>query len=118
MSKYKNKKVEYKGIKFSSIKEKDRYIILEHMQQIGEIKDLRLQVPFILQDEYTIDNKKVRPIKYICDFCYLKKIDGEIPAWIEVIEDVKASLKYKTEVYKLKKKIFEYKYGVKIKEVY
>lgn len=44
-SKYHNKKVQYDGITFDSIKEKSWYIKYKLMQQAGEIHDLQLQVP-------------------------------------------------------------------------
>jgi hypothetical protein len=49
----------------------------------------------------------VRAIKYRADFQYIE--GGQI-----VVEDVKGR---KTDVYKLKKKLFEYRYGMPIREV-
>lgn len=118
MSKYRNKKTIVDNIEFSSKKEAGKFLELKDLEQKGHIKDLRLQVPFILQEGYTIDNKKIRPIIYVADFVYMENLNGDIPMWKEVVADVKASAKYQTEVYKLKKKIFEYKYNTRIKEFY
>lgn len=107
MMKYKNKKITFKGIKFDSIKERDYYTILKNYENIGRIKDLKLQVPFELIPSYKINNKTIRGIKYIADFTYIQ--DNKLH-----IVDVKG---YRTEVYKLKKKLFEYKYKIEIEEI-
>jgi hypothetical protein len=114
MSKYKNKKVVIDNITFDSNKEGMRYLELKQKESNGQIKDLRLQVKFELQPSYKIDNKTIRAINYVCDFVYMENINGDIPSWKQVIEDVKG---YRTDVYKLKKKLFEYKYGIEIEEV-
>ena len=46
--KYRNKRVEYEGIVFDSLKEKRRYCQLQILEKNGSISDLRLQVPFEL----------------------------------------------------------------------
>ena len=81
-SKYGAKKCEYDGIKFDSQKERDRYIELKLLEKGGAIRDLQLQVPFVLQDGFEFNGKKILPIKYIADFTYWA--NGEL-----VIEDVK-----------------------------
>jgi hypothetical protein len=106
-SKYGAKKCEYEGIKFDSQKERDRYIELKLLEKGGGITDLQLQVPFVLQDSFEFNGKKILPIKYIADFTYWK--NGEL-----VIEDVKGK---KTDVYELKKKMFMYRYKKYIREV-
>lgn len=110
MSKYNAKKVIVDGITFDSKKESKRYLELKQMQENGEIHDLQLQVPFELipSFEIVIDGKKRkrRKMQYIADFVYYI---GNV----RIIEDVKGR---KTEVYKIKKKIFEYKYKETIKE--
>ena len=109
MNKYHNKKVIYKGIKFDSIKERNWYMILENYVRNGRIKDLKRQVPFELIPTYKINNKTVRKMQYIADFTYITTNDNKLH-----IVDTKG---YKTEVYKLKKKIFEYKYKMEIEEI-
>lgn len=105
--KYKNKKTTYNGIKFDSKKEMEHYIYLLAQQEAGIISDLELQKKFVILDSYEIEGKKVRPITYVCDFYYIK--EGR-----PVVVDVKG---YKTEVYRLKKKIFESRYNIKILEI-
>ncbi len=113
-NKYKNKKTEYRGIKFDSIKEKNRYLILKDMERLGQIEELQLQVKYELQPSYKIGNKKIRSINYIADFVYYKIYKrGGTEIREQIIEDCKG---YKTQIYKIKKKMFEYKYGMEIKE--
>ena len=108
MSKYHNKKTVYQGLKFDSLREKNRYIYLKELENKGEIKNLELQKKYILQDKYKFNGKTVRAISYICDFYYIDK-DGK-----EHIEDAKG---LKTDVYTIKKKLFEYKYQTAIEEI-
>ena len=113
-NKYHNKKVTYNGIKFDSKKEMQRYKDLELLESTDYICNLELQKKFLLQEGYTnAKGKKIRPIYYIADFYYFDLLKDK---W--VVEDVKASKTYKTEVYKLKKKMFEYKYNLTIDEIY
>lgn len=102
MSKYHARKTVVDGITFDSRREASRYEVLKGMESRGEIKDLRLQVRYELIPKHG----KNRAVFYIADFVYVQ--DGE-----EVVEDCKG---YRTEIYKLKKKIFEWRYGKEIKE--
>ena len=110
MSKYNSRKTVIDGITFDSKKEAKRYVELKKKQEEGEITDLRLQVPFELVPSFTIEidgkKRKRRNIRYIADFTYYE--NGQ-----KVVEDVKGR---KTEIKKIKKKLFEYKYKATIKE--
>ena len=106
-NKYYNKKVEYDGIKFDSVKEKNRYIGLKQLERLGVIQNLQRQVKYELQPSFKLNGKTIRSITYIADFVYIQ--DG-----VEVIEDVKG---VRTKEYLLKKKLFEYKYQKEIKEI-
>lgn len=108
-NKYNNTKVEYKEIKFDSIKEMKHYQLLEYLQKIGEIKELKLQVPYELIPTYKINGKTIRKCVYIADFVYFDTKDNRIH-----VVDTKG---FRTDTYKLKKKLFEYKYGVEVEEV-
>ena len=109
-SKYKNEKIVIDGIKFDSNREGQRYLDLKMLERAGEIKNLRLQYKFVLQDGYVgPSGKKIRPITYIADFVYWDVRKGCI-----VVEDSKGM---RTDVYKLKKKLFEFKYGMPINEI-
>ena len=70
-NKYKNKSVEYHGIKFDSKKEMAYYIKLELLEQKGIIKDLELQKSFELQPSFKINGKTSRKITYKADFSYI-----------------------------------------------
>lgn len=107
-SKYKAKKVVIDGIKFDSQKEGSHYQELKLLEKRGIIKNLKLQTRFELQPSYKKNGKTIRAINYIADFTYF--LNGKL-----IVEDTKG---FRTEVYKLKKKIFEYKYPeLEIKEV-
>lgn len=103
--KYKAKKVVVDGITFDSKKEARRYQELKLLEKAGVIKGLVLQPCFLLQDKFKYKDKTERKIKYIADFQYYVVKDKR---W--VIEDVKG---YKTDVYKLKRKLFLKRYGDK-----
>lgn len=92
----------FDGIIFDSKREKDRYLELIMLEKANIVKDLKLQVPFILVDK----SKWGRAIKYIADFTYIS--NDQL-----VVEDCKG---FRTPVYKLKKRLFSERYGVEIKE--
>ena len=103
-SKYHAKRTEVDGIKFASKKEAKRYQELKILQENGVITNLRLQVPFILFEK----SEYGRVIKYIADFVYY-----DLNEHSEIVEDSKG---FRTDVYKLKKRMMGEKYGIKIKE--
>lgn len=109
--KYKNKKTLVDGIMFSSAKEAKRYLELKTKEGNDEIQDLKTQVPFLLQESFKINGKTIRKIEYVADFTYIE--NGEL-----IVEDVKASKFFQTDIFKLKKKLFAYKYKKEIKEIY
>lgn len=102
-SKYHAKKTEVDGIVFASKKEALRYGELRQMERAGKIEHLRLQVPYVLYEKSVYG----RCVRYVADFVYVEN-------GVEVVEDVKG---YKTDVYKLKKRIMAEKYGVVIREI-
>ena len=113
-SKYKNKKVKVNGKVFDSKKEAKRYQELKLLEKSGIIKDLELQKRFILLEGFKKNNKTYRPIYYYADFVYYLIYEKKT-----VVEDVKGCKYFTTDVYKLKKKLFEYKYpDLTITEVY
>ena len=118
--KYRNKRVEYEGIVFDSLKEKRRYCQLQILEKNGIISDLRLQVPFelipaIYEDEVVqmktktkIKKKLVqRSTTYVADFVYIQ--DGKM-----IVEDTKG---FRTKEYELKKKMMRAFLGIEIKEI-
>lgn len=112
MSKYYSRKVIIDGIKFDSKKEGNRYLELKLLLKAGKIRDLELQKKFELQEKYKINGKTIRAISYIADFTYWDNEKNEM-----IVEDVKGGKATQTQIYKLKKKIFMYRYGIEIKEV-
>lgn len=109
-NKYHNKKVFYDGHWFDSQKEKAWYIKFKLMEKAGEIKNLRLQVPFCLIETFKRNDKTYRATSYVADFVYTDKEDK-----LHVV-DVKSKAT-KTQVYQLKKKLMAWKYGIEIEEV-
>lgn len=109
MSKYYSKKVIVDNIKFDSKKEAEYYLDLKLLLKSGAIKNLELQQEYVLQDSFKLNNKTRRKITYKADFTYITTSDSKMH-----VVDVKG---YKTEVYKLKKKLFEYLYRIEIEEV-
>ena len=100
MSKYRNKKTQIGMYVFDSIAESKRYKELALLEKAGQIKGLELQPKFLLQEGFKKNGKTYRKIEYIADFMYIE--NGKV-----IIEDVKGM---ETDVFKLKRKMFEYKY--------
>lgn len=109
MSKYNSNKMVVDRIVFDSKKEAMYYLHLRTLLKQGKIKDLELQKEYILQDKFKINGKTQRKISYKADFTYFSVEDNKLH-----VVDVKG---FKTEIYKIKKKLFEYKYGIEIEEV-
>ena len=104
MSKYGAIKTTVDGIKFDSKAEARHYQTLKCLERAGEISDLELQPKF----DFTIPgfNKDKKIFTYKADFSYYKK--GES---LPTIEDVKG---FETPVFRLKKKLIEALYPIKI----
>lgn len=105
-SKYHAKRTTVDGIVFDSKREADRYLVLKSMEEDGAIEALRRQVRYELIPAFDVDGKHYRPVFYVADFVYVE--DGK-----EVVEDVKGM---RTDVYRLKSKLFARRYGKVIKE--
>lgn len=101
MNKYRNKKIVIDNIKFDSKLEANRYAELKLLQRAKVISNLRLQVPFVLQEGFKKNGKSYQAIKYIADFVYEE--NGRT-----VVEDTKG---IETDVFKIKHKLFEKKYS-------
>jgi len=105
-SKYGAIKTEVDGITFHSRKEAARYQELKFLEAAGEISEIECQpkIEIIIND--------VHIAWYIADFRYLDNKTEH-----EVIEDVKSEATKKLPVYRLKKKLVEAIYKIKIEEV-
>lgn len=112
-SKYNNQKVKFKGETFDSVKERDYYILLLDRQKRGEICNLKRQVSIEIQEAFTMPTgEKIQAINYIADFTYSDVKEGKYYGDYHIV-DTKG---YKTDVYKLKKKLLAYR-GIYIEEV-
>lgn len=125
MSKYHAKKTEVDGIQFDSKREAQRYQQLKLMEKAGVICDLKRQVKYELVPAQYINGKCVeRAVTYTSDFEYYilkplrqRTVMAEPDAMAigqHIVEDVKGM---RTDVYKIKRKLMLYKYGIVITEV-
>ena len=103
-SKYHASRMTVDGHTFDSKAEGEHYAALKLLERAGVIRNLKLQPRFELQGSFIYQGHKERKIEYVADFQYEQ--NGQV-----VVEDVKGM---KTEVYKLKRKLFLYKYGEEI----
>lgn len=111
-NKFFNKKVIVEGIKFDSTKEANTYLNLKEQEKQGIIKDLKLQEEYVLQDKFKLNNKTRREIRYKADFTYITTEDNKLH-----VVDVKSPYTAKDKVYRMKKKMFEYRYGIELEEI-
>lgn len=123
-TKYGNRKVTVDGHTFDSKREAKRYSELKLLEGAGEIKDLQLQVKFLLIpaqyesfERYSEKSGKrlkdgsrciEREVAYYADFVYIDK-DGN-----RVVEDTKGE---KTTDYIIKRKLLLYVHGIRINEI-
>ena len=107
--KFGNRKTELDGKVFDSRKEARRFAELRLMERAGEISGLQTQVPFVLIPAQRDEKGRVieRAVSYVADFVYNDKA-GKL-----VVEDAKG---YRTEVYKLKRKMMLKVHGIRILE--
>lgn len=103
--KYHNTKTVADGIKFDSKLEAERYAQLKILERAGVIRELELQPSFELLPSFKKNGKTWRKTVYKADFRYILCEDDSY-----IIEDVKGSTAVITDVFRLKQKLFEYKY--------
>lgn len=119
MNKYRNIPCEVDGIRFDSKKEAARYYDLKLLERAGEIRDLRLQVPF----ELVPPHGKDKGVTYVADFVYQERpkchesLDkaGYAYDWPQVVEDVKSPAT-RTDAYTIKRKLMYHIHGIRIRE--
>lgn len=105
MSKYHAQKVKTAEGTFDSKREYHRWNELKLLRKAGVISKLERQVPFVIIPK----SKYGREIKYIADFVYTE--NGKT-----VVEDVKSPATI-TPLYKLKKRLVQERYGIRIMEI-
>lgn len=108
--KYFAHKVDIDGMKFDSKKEYNDWLGLCELEKEGKISNLERQVKIeILPRQTTPEGKFLfHPLRYVADFRYTDK-DGKV----HVVD----SKGYKTEEYKLKKKMVYFRTGILIEEI-
>ena len=123
-SKYKAQKTRRGKLTFDSKKEAERYDALMLLQKAGEIRCLKLQVRYCLQEAYTtFDGDRVKSIDYIADFVYERRTAPDSYGqryWLPVVEDVKGYDDPKSAAYRLftvKRKLMLMVHGITIREV-
>lgn len=106
----KEERTYHDGTLFASKGEMERWDDLLKVQRAGQIKDLRRQVTFVLQEEFIHRQwGDVQHLIYVADFVYYnvsfrKEYQDRI-----IVEDSKG--KFLTKEYRIKRKLFLYKYA-------
>ena len=103
-SKYGNERAEFNGRKFDSKREAGEAAKLDALERAGRIKDLRYQHRIILVPA----DGKLRAVTYIADFTYID-LEGKFH-----VLDAKG---FKTQVYRLKKRLAALLLGITIEEI-
>jgi len=97
------RKTKYRNVKtngYDSKKEANRATVLKLLEKQGKIQDLKEQVRF----RFKYNDKLI--CAYVADFTYIE--DGQY-----IVEDVKG---YKTQMYKLKRKMMKIFFNIEIRE--
>jgi hypothetical protein len=98
------------GYRFATTAERDRYVELRMLFFAGSIGSLAVQYPVFDIEVLSPIGEMVKVATYTPDFSYIDLSTMQV-----VIEDVKPGLR--TDVYKLKKRMVEAIYGIRIVEV-
>lgn len=103
--KYKNKKVTIDDITFDSGAEASYYMHLNMLKKAGEVESFDMQKKYVLQEKFKhpATGSTVRAITYTPDFV-VTYADGST-----VVIDVKG---FETQMFKMKAKMFMYKYNL------
>lgn len=102
------------GTIFASRGELIRWDFLLKIQAAGEIKDLERQKEFILQEEFVSKQKEwgdQKPVIYVSDFAYTNISFRKGHEGRYIVEDVKGSKKNLAKEYKVKRRLFLYRFG-------
>ena len=106
-SKYHAEKTIIDGERFDSKREAERWQELRLMEKAGEISNLRRQVKYELIPAFKKPGERTeRSVSYIADFVYTE--NGET-----IVEDSKG---FKTDAYRIKRKLMIERYGIWIRE--
>lgn len=98
------------GTVFASAGELARWDHLLYVQREGEIRNLKRQVPFVLQESFIHKQwGDVSHLLYVADFTYTNISFRRGIGEREIVEDSKGG--HLTDIYKIKRKLFLYKYA-------
>lgn len=104
----------YRSVKCNgkdSRKEYRRGVHLKELQRLGLIKNLREQVPFVLQEKFIDSSGNLeRGIKYISDYVYFDNDKESKSFGKDIIEDVKSPITKKNPDYIIKRKMLKLRY--------
>ena len=111
-SKFKSSKITVDGVTYDSKLEFNVYRTLKDWLEPFPEFSVERQVTFELQPKFRINGKMIRAITYTADFCiYVRLYHPEVNAYgdpkLLYVIDAKG---LETEVFKVKKKLFAYKY--------
>lgn len=106
-SKFGAQRIEVDGITFHSKREARRWQQLRILEKAKQITNLRRQVPYPIAIVNLETGELVTVSTYFADFVY-DELAGHT-----VVEDSKG---FRTDIYKLKKRLVEAQYGVRIYE--
>jgi hypothetical protein len=105
-AKYRNKKVEFDGIKFDSIKEFERYCVLKAREKEGTINNLTVHPRYKLTcGGSPVKYESGRQATYTADFKY------QVPNREWVVEDTKG---YDTDASKLRRAVLQAETGIRV----
>ena len=95
------------GQVFDSLREMRRWQDLKLMERAGDISELRRQVKYVLIPSQKGRTRTERECAYYADFVYRDR-EGN-----EVVEDCKG---FRTETYKVKRKLMLFLKGIEVQE--
>ena len=96
---------------YASKREAKRAAELRTLEAIGDIRNLREQVPFLLIPKQDGE----RACQFVADFVYDERIQAAWPdeGWARVVEDVKG---LRTPAYVIKRKLLLFLHGIRVRE--
>lgn len=107
-NKYGNTRCEWRGLKFISLTERDRYIELSAMQDMGQIRSLKHEPVFELMPSVILEGRQFPATTYTADSSYVVVKTGEF-----VVEDVKGG--NVTQLFQHKRKQMKSMYNIEVK---
>lgn len=123
-AKYRNVKVkDADGFTYDSRKEERRYRELKMLEESGVVREVKRQQSLGCYSACPRGQPAVHVCDYVADFVYFEvdqasvRLSSPNLRWHRVVEDVKSEATRKNRVYRLKAKLVEAYYGLKIREI-